>query len=445
MSLDVMSWLGRELADGRYWVVGKLGEGGMGLVYRARDHHVETDVVVKAPRPAMLHSSDCVQRFLREIRSLVRLAHPGIVSVLDLGEEDGVPFAVLQYLAGGSLFDRLRDADGSPTPMPLEALDGWLDKIAAALDFIHGQGFIHRDVKPPNILYDAHGNAFLSDFGLVKGLEAAGAEEGRALSGVHQFLGTPLYMAPELFEPGAPDGAVDQYALALTVYEALAGRHPYAGLTLPQLMKSHRDPTRLPPLRALAPETPPGVCQAVHQALSADPALRFPSCRMFAAAVREATPRRPVAEPPPAALDCPACGRSLQLDEGLRGKRFPCPVCHHDLTLPVDGRVLNLPRVAAPGTRLCPYCRQVLRLRSHMAGKRVRCRSCRTLMAVGADLKLLPPGLASDYETRGEPQGQVRTPPPTETLPPRRRYPMLLGALILIVVFTAATLLFPHP
>ena len=171
MSTEAASWVGHELAGGRYQVTAKLGEGGMGHVYRARDRNLETDVVVKVPRRAMLlEDPGFAQRFGREVRSLVTLSHPRIVKILDVGEYSDLPFAVMQYLSGGSLEQRRPlDSEGQPRPIRTDQLRGWLEEVAAALDFIHRKGYVHRDVKPANILFDADRNVYLSDFGGTAG------------------------------------------------------------------------------------------------------------------------------------------------------------------------------------------------------------------------------------------------------------------------------------
>src|SRR5262249_28308034 len=157
---------------------------------------------------------DFARRFAREIRSLVELVHPHIVKVFDFGQHEGLPFAVLQYLPGGNLRERRRTGErGQPLPLPPADLHDWLEDIASALDFIHAQQYIHRDVKPDNILFDAHGHVYLSDFGVAKAL-AQSQEAAKllpespktALTGTGMVLGTPQYMAPELVMAGAYDG-----------------------------------------------------------------------------------------------------------------------------------------------------------------------------------------------------------------------------------------------
>lgn len=284
MATETSSWVGQTLA-GRYRVSSLLGQGGMGLVYRARDAKLGADVVIKVPRRALLEETGFAGRFAREIRSLVQLSHPHIVKVWDVDQHDGLPFAVLQYLPGGSLRDRQkRGPDGRPTPMAPGDLSGWVGKVAAALDFVHQRKYVHRDVKPDNILFDAHNNPFLSDFGVTKVLADRPGQKDTVMTGAGMILGTPQYMAPELIMGQPFDGRADQYAFGVMVYELLSGRYPFAGGTSTAVLVQHttQEP---PPLESVCPGVPPGVALAVRRAMAKDPGRRFPDCSSFARAV----------------------------------------------------------------------------------------------------------------------------------------------------------------
>ena len=201
----------------------------------------------------------------------MRLVHPNIVGVTDVGEYDGLPFAVMRFLSGGSLSSRLYpNGSGPASPLDPGAAVGDLAGIGQALDFIHGQGYIHRDVKPDNILFDPSGHAFLSDFGIAKAL-AAQTEGGRqtvVLTGVGMAIGTPEYMAPEVIEGKSFDGRADQYALAATLYEVLSGRVVFTGPTSAAIWVQHitKRPPRLDEIRPGLPRAPgdvvaSGTCQ----------------------------------------------------------------------------------------------------------------------------------------------------------------------------------------
>lgn len=134
--------IGQNLSGGRYRVDAALGEGGMGVVYRAWDNNLGTEVVIKVPHASMLQDAEFATRFSREIRSLVMLSHPHIVKISDVGETNGLPFAVMQFLPGGSLEDRQRSgADGEVQPLRPDSLESWLPSVADALDFVHQQGY----------------------------------------------------------------------------------------------------------------------------------------------------------------------------------------------------------------------------------------------------------------------------------------------------------------
>lgn len=279
-------WVGVELSGGRYAVSAKLGEGGMGFVYLAHDRNLDTEVVIKVPRRSMLDNAEFAQRFAREIRSLVRLSHPHIVKVIDVGLDGDLPFAVMEYLGGGSLEERRpTTADGSLLRLKVDDTLLWLPDIASSLDFIHDQGYIHRDIKPANILFDVHGNVFLSDFGVAKVVaDAAKTTRDRTLTETGMVLGTPEYMAPELIMGEPYDARVDQYALAVMIHELLSDTTPFHGATPAAVMVQQT--TRQPPaLHTIDPSISVELSEVILKALNKTPEHRYGTCGDFVRAI----------------------------------------------------------------------------------------------------------------------------------------------------------------
>jgi hypothetical protein len=284
-----VDFVGRTLL-GTYEVERRLAEGGMGTVYLARDRSLGRRVVVKVPHARFLSEPGFRSRFRREIAELVRLEHAHVVRILARGEEDDVPYFVLPYLGGGSLEDVLREG-----PQSIEEATRWLVPIASTLDFVHARGVVHRDVKPGNILFDEQRHVLLSDFGVVKALER---EEEGALTDLGTAVGSPFYMAPEQALGKEVGPAADQYALASTLYEALAGEPPF-GKGTPVEVVIRKQQGRPTPVRERRPETPAAADDVLARALDPDPAARFPDCGTFARAfVAAVAPPAPAAAPP---------------------------------------------------------------------------------------------------------------------------------------------------
>jgi serine/threonine-protein kinase len=354
MAVEPHDPIGLTLSGGRYTITSKLGEGGMGAVYRARDNNIGADVVIKVPHRSMVIDAEFSRRFRDEVRSLVRLSHPHIVKVSDVGDWDGIPFAVLQFLPGGSLEDRQSASKG---PLALVELGDWLDPVARALDYVHSQRLVHRDVKPANILFDEQGHGFLGDFGVVKVLAAVDDRSKSSMTGAGMVLGTPAYMAPELIMGDPFDGRVDQYALAVTVYEMLCGRRPFEhGVSTRVLMMQTKDPVPAP--TDLSPWLPNGLEGPLLKALAKAPADRHPSCVAFASAVIEATGVRRGEPSPRARIRCGACGQTIKvaaesLTKLMRaGRTAPCPHCKTALNLSAGSAVVvpsSSPGQAASG------------------------------------------------------------------------------------------------
>lgn len=325
-----------ETLIGRYWIISQLGVGGMGVAYRAWDEQQGVPVVVKIPKRSVLADPKFAERFRREIRLLQGLSHPHVVPIVDVGDHGGLPFVVMRFLPGGSLSNRrLRDDEGNPRPNQPEMLHLWLPAVADALDYVHAQGVVHRDVKPANVFFDGFWTAYLGDFGIAKILAESDAfDREETLTGTNIGLGTVEYMAPEQFSPKAKiDGHADQYALAVMVYEMLAGQRPFKGESAHVVVEIITQPA--PSLADRRPGLAPGLVRAVHRGLSKKPDERFATCSEFAAAALAEVPCL-ADEPGVARLLCPQCSRILKLPIQAAGRNGNCPKCKGRMMVAAD-------------------------------------------------------------------------------------------------------------
>jgi eukaryotic-like serine/threonine-protein kinase len=274
----------RALAE-RYVIERELGHGGMATVYLAEERKHGRQVAIKVLH-AELAATVSVERFLREIGILSRLSHPHIVPLIDSGEADGTLYWVSPYVPGGSLRDRLeRDRQ-----IPLADAIAIAREVAMALDYAHRSGFVHRDVKPENILF-ADGHAVLADFGVAR--PASTAREGvradselEVVTEAGMALGTPAYMSPEQASGDMLGPPSDVYSLACVVYEMLAGEPPLRGANARATLAKQVTVTPRA-IRALRPETPAGVERALARALEKVPEHRFQRVMDFADALRD--------------------------------------------------------------------------------------------------------------------------------------------------------------
>ncbi|MHC5210482.1 MAG: protein kinase domain-containing protein [Planctomycetota bacterium] len=279
MTDDHVERLARALT-GQYEILSQAGSGGMSLVYRARDVKHARDVALKILQPEVAAAVGPA-RFLREIQIAAGLAHPNILALYDSGEADGLLYYAMPFVEGATLQDRIRQ-DG---PLPVEEALAIARDVGEALDFAHGQGVLHRDVKPGNILM-LNGRAVLADFGLATAVQ--GADEQR-LTQSGMALGTPAYMSPEQAGGGDVDGRSDQYGLACVVYEMLAGDPPFSGSSARAVLARHvSDP--VPSLRSVRPQAGPGVQRVLEKGLAKVPADRYGSVGAFVDALH-APPR----------------------------------------------------------------------------------------------------------------------------------------------------------
>ena len=250
---------------GKYRIEGELGRGGMGVVYRGLQVTLERTVAIKM-LPAHLADSDTRARFRREALTLARVAHPNIVSIYDVEEQDGHSFIVMEHVGGGSLGDVI----GEGTPLtPARAVE-IMSPILSALQAAHLAGVVHRDIKPDNILFTATGRPKLTDFGV------AHMRDGGSRTRTGVMLGTPYYMSPEQAQGRRVTAAADLYAVGVVLFEMLSGRVPFTGQDPVSVALKHvQEPP--PSLAAIRPDLPAALCALVHRALEKDPAARFTS------------------------------------------------------------------------------------------------------------------------------------------------------------------------
>jgi hypothetical protein len=252
---------------GRFELRAALGQGTFGRVYRAYDPALDREVALKVPRRGGDRAEG--ERFLEEARAAARLRHPNIVAVFDVGQADGQSFIASELVDGQPLSAVL--AQERPD---FRRAAGWVRDLALALHYAHGQGIVHRDVKPANVLIDRHGRAQLMDFGLAK--RAGGTPDGAADEG---RVGTPAYMAPE----PAGGALADQYSLGVVLYEMLTGRLPYTGTPAAVLARS-ADPRKRPPRpRKIDPEIPLDLEAICLAAMAKQAMRRYPSAGELAA------------------------------------------------------------------------------------------------------------------------------------------------------------------
>jgi hypothetical protein len=281
---QMTDFLGKHI--GHYRLERVLGTGGFAEVYLATHMHLNTQVAIK-----ILHTrlrEEHWQLFHNEALAIANLKHPHIVRMLDFGIEDGqVPYLVMDYLSGGTL--RQSYTREAPQPLPPVALS--IRQIAEALQYAHDARYIHRDVKPDNMLLSADAHLLLSDFSL------AIVAHNTTSQSTQQIMGTILYMAPEQIEH-YPRPASDQYALGTVAYEWLCGRPPFSG-TMLEIATKHCL-VAPPPLRKHNPAIPPVVEDVVLRALEKDWQSRFPDVRAFAQALQEAAHTSAARAIPPA-------------------------------------------------------------------------------------------------------------------------------------------------
>src|SRR5918912_1339379 len=270
--------VGVDLLPARYRGPHRIGRGGMGEIFRATDSVLGRAVAIKILGERYAEDEAIRGRFTREALAAARLSgEPNIVTIYDVGEYNGRPYIVMEYLGGGSLEAKLRDG-GAQSP---RQVCQWLEQAARALDAAHREGVVHRDVKPANLLLDRSDNVHVADFGIAS---AAGLD---SLTATGTILGTAGYLSPEQARGERATPASDRYALAVVAFELLTGQRPYEAESVTAEAAAHVNnpvPSVCDRLESLPCELDP----VFRRALAKDPAARYPSCSEFVADLRAA-------------------------------------------------------------------------------------------------------------------------------------------------------------
>ncbi|MBX7237683.1 MAG: serine/threonine-protein kinase [Caldilineales bacterium] len=274
---------------GPYRIEREIGRGGAAIVYLAQHERLERPVALKLLQPHLQNDAGFVERFLFEARAAARLDHPNIVAVYDAGQIDGADYIAMEYVEGESLADILRRVAG---PLPLDFTTSAINQVAAALDYAHQRGVVHRDVKPSNILVRDSGHVLLTDFGIARAASLSASTQAGAI------LGTPEYMAPEQAESRPVDGRSDVYSLAIVAYHMLTGAPPFHGPTPQATLYAHLHQP-LPDPRDRNPALSPALATVLATGAAKAPERRYPTAGAFAQAL--AGPSPAAAPPPPAA------------------------------------------------------------------------------------------------------------------------------------------------
>jgi serine/threonine protein kinase len=266
----------RTTLAGRYALGSVLGHGGMGTVRDATDRRLGRRVAVKILRADLAEQPRARRRFETEAHAAARLAHPHVVLVFDSGEDDGVPFLVMERLPGGTLADEL-----AAGPLTLDRVRQVAGEILAALAAAHGAGIIHRDIKPGNVLLTEDGHVKVSDFGIAKTVDDVDQTQ------TTELIATPGYLAPERLAGAPASPQSDLYSVGVVLYEALSGRRPFEGDTPLAVMRAiERGDAE--PLKWLRPALPADLVAVIERAMSRDPSQRFDSATQMADALEPA-------------------------------------------------------------------------------------------------------------------------------------------------------------
>src|SRR5271165_282906 len=323
---------------GRYEILGELGRGAMGVVYRASDPVIGRTVAVKTIRLSEegtgLSRPELLSRFQTEARAAGLLTHPNIVVVYDAGEENGLYYITMELVEGKSLQALLDAGHSFPTPRVLRIME----QTCSALQFAHERNIVHRDVKPANLMLTADDTVKVTDFGTAKILQFGTVQQ------TAHVMGTPSYMSPEQVKGRPVDGRSDIFSIGVMLYEMLTGEKPFPGQSITTVIYKIVNEDPIPP-RQINPSIHPGLNDIVLRALAKEPEVRYQSCRELLEDLRNYRALGGNEHNPDATMISPRPGAMLPLNAeagGLRG------VHHEDPTTAATVRSLQN-RAGGPG------------------------------------------------------------------------------------------------
>src|SRR5438876_2050752 len=325
----------REQLKDEYEILDELGRGGMAIVFKAREKQLEREVAIKVLPFSLAFDKEFVERFQREARTSAKLEHPGIIPIYRVGKSGRVIYFVMKFLRGKPLASVL-GARGSLPPAEIRQV---LVQVSRALAYAHKSGIVHRDIKPDNIMFDEHGQAVVTDFGIAK------AATGGKLTGTGMSIGTPHYMSPEQARAQSIDGRSDIYSLGVVAYQCLTGTVPYDGEDSFSIGYKHI--TEPIPTPSLITADERRIFEVIKRMLMKDPADRFQSCEELVASIQGQPTAAPGAVRASAAAVAVGAGRASTPTVPSPSGGMP-PIVSQPTT-PLDSPLVN--RRATPRER----------------------------------------------------------------------------------------------
>jgi serine/threonine protein kinase len=335
---------------GKYELLNRLGQGGMGEVWKARDTQLRRYVAIKILHPNLQENPDFVTHFMREAQFVASLQHPNIVQIHDFQLTDmqgsGVTaYMVMDYVEGGTLADYIRATSRKGLFPPAEDIVYLFTAISLALDYAHQKGMVHRDIKPANILLDKRattskpmGEPILTDFGIAK------LQGGGAATVTHTAIGTPLYISPEQAKAQVATERSDLYSLGVILYEIVTGITPFRGNNPIAIMMQHVNEMPTPPT-LINPNISPALSEVVLRSIAKDPAARFPTASAMTVTLAQSLGVRvPSSLSKPTSMKDQPDYNPLQRSRSLSGMAPHLPILTASPAVPFTPEMANVAR-----------------------------------------------------------------------------------------------------